>query len=284
MAIKCGYLGPPGTFSEAACLEYFKGEADLIPCKSFNEIFDKIQAGEINRGMVPIENSLEGPVNLCMDLFFSNSFVLIISEMILPVKHSLMGIPGSKLNGIKKIYSISQVIGQSNNFIKKNLPEAEINYTGSSALAAELIDSPGKAMIGASRISELYELEILARDIQDNSQNHTRFFLIANKLDIGKQYKKESFNYKTSIICAPEINKSGALYKILSEFAREGVNLTRIESRPTKRMLGEYLFYIDFEGHLEDENIERALNGVNRLSSFFKVLGTYKRSEDNKKR
>src|SRR5690554_6442399 len=153
MAIKCGYLGPPGTFSEAACLKYFKGEADLIPCSSFNIIFDKIQAGDIDRGMIPIENSLEGPVNLCLDLFFSNSFVLIISEMILPVKHSLMGMSGSKLNEIKKIYSISQVIGQSNNFIKKNLTEAEINFTGSSAIAAELINSLEKAMIGLSRIS-----------------------------------------------------------------------------------------------------------------------------------
>ncbi len=279
MTIKCGYLGPSGTFSEEAGSKYFKGEAELIPCNSFNQIFDKIQSGEVDRGIIPIENSLEGPVNLCMDLLFSNSFAVIISELVIPIRHYLLGLPGTRINNIKKLYSISQVIGQSNLYIKQYLPEVEINYTGSSARAAKLIDNPEKAMIGSARISELYNLEILAENIQDNSNNYTRFYIIGNKLDVGKQIKEMESEYKTSIICAPEINESGALYNILGELAREKVNLTRIESRPTKRMLGEYLFYIDFEGHIDETNIEKALRGVEKRSSFFKVLGSYKKGE-----
>jgi prephenate dehydratase len=279
MTIKCGYLGPPGTFSEEAALKYFQEEAELIPCNSFNQIFDKIQSGEVDRGVIPIENSLEGPVNLCMDLLFTNSFVVIINELIIPIRHYLLGLPGTRINIIKKIYSISQVIGQSNLFIKQNLPEVEVNLTGSSAMAAKLIDSHDKAMIGSARISALYNLEILAENVQDNLNNYTRFFIIGNKLDIGKQNREENTEYKTSIICAPEVNEAGALYNILGELAREEVNLTRIESRPTKRMLGEYLFYIDFEGHKDDPNIAKALQGVEKRSAFFKVLGSYKKGE-----
>ncbi len=279
MTIKCGYLGPPGTFSEEAALKYFKEGAELIPCNSFNQIFDKVQSGEVDRGIIPIENSLEGPVNLCMDLLFTNSFAVIINELIIPVRHYLIGLPGTKINNIKRLYSITQVIGQSNLFIKQNLPDVEINLTGSSAMAAKLIDDHDKAMIGSARIRTLYNLEILAENVQDNSNNYTRFFIVGNKLDIGKQMKEEEKEYKTSVICAPEINESGALYNILGELAREKVNLTRIESRPTKRMLGEYLFYIDFEGHVDDPNIIKALQGVEKHSAFFKILGSYQKGD-----
>lgn len=145
-----GYLGPRGTFSEDAALKYCNDVEKTIPLRSFNEIFDKLQTGEITRGIIPIENSLEGSVNLCMDLLYSSSYVVVVDEIILPVKQYLLAPAGTELKDIEEVYSIAQVIGQSNIFINEYLPEAEIHYTGSSAQAAEIIKGQkGRAMIGS---------------------------------------------------------------------------------------------------------------------------------------
>ncbi|MFP4660687.1 MAG: prephenate dehydratase [Halanaerobiales bacterium] len=275
-----GYLGPAGTFSEEAALQYFKSGDKLLPLRSFNQIFEKLQTGEIIRGVIPIENSLEGAVKLCMDLLYSSSYIVVVDEIILPVKHYLMAEPGTELKDIEEIYSISQIIGQTNNFISENLSEAVINYTGSSAQAAQLVQGqPAKAMIGSKRVSEIYGLDILAEEIQDMSNNYTRFFVLANKLDIRDEFPEMDEEYKTSIICAPEINESGVLYNILAEFKRENINLTRIESRPTKRQLGEYIFYIDLEGHQKNRHVRVALEGIEKKSVFFKILGSYVKGE-----
>ncbi|MFW6288103.1 MAG: prephenate dehydratase [bacterium] len=271
-----GYLGPAGTFSEEAAIQYFGSGDKLLPLRSFNQIFEKLQTGEIIRGVIPIENSLEGAVKLCMDLLYSSSYVVVVDEIILPVKHYLMAEPGTELKDIEELYSISQIIGQTNNFITQNLPEAVVNYTGSSAQAAQLVQGQsGKAMIGSKRVSEIYGLEIIAEEIQDMSNNYTRFFVLANKLDVKDGFPEMDKEYKTSIICAPEINEAGVLYNILSEFKRENINLTRIESRPTKRQLGEYIFYIDFEGHQKNRHVRVALEGIEKKSVFFKILGSY---------
>ncbi len=275
-----GYLGPEGTFSEQAALKYFSGGDKLVALRSFNQIFEKLQTGEIVRGVIPIENSLEGAVKLCMDLLYSSSYVVVVDEIILPVKHYLMVSPGTTLNDIEEIYSISQIIGQTNNFINDNLADAVINYTGSSGQAAEIVKGkPGKAMIGSKRISELYDLDILAEDIQYMSNNYTRFFVIANKLDVKDEFPDMDKEYKTSIICAPEVNEAGVLYNILNEFKREDINLTRIESRPTKRQLGEYIFYIDMDGHRKNRHVRVALEGIEKKSVFFKILGSYVKGE-----
>ncbi len=271
-----GYLGPEGTFSEQAALKYFSSEDKLISLRSFNQIFEKLQTGEIVRGVIPIENSLEGAVKLCMDLLYSSSYVVVVDEIILPIKHFLMASPGTSLNKIEEIHSISQIIGQTNSYINDNFPDAVINYTGSSAQAAEIVKGKlGKAMIGSKRISELYGLDILAEDIQDMSNNYTRFFVIANKLDVKDEFPDMDKEYKTSIICAPEVNEAGVLYNILNEFKREDINLTRIESRPTKRQLGEYVFYIDMDGHQKNRHVRVALEGIEKKSVFFKILGSY---------
>ncbi len=275
-----GYLGPEGTFSEQAALKYFSNEDKLIALRSFNQIFEKLQTGEIIRGVIPIENSLEGAVKLCMDLLYSSSYVVVVDEIIVPIKHYLMASPGTTLNDIEEIHSISQIIGQTNSFINDNLPDAVINYTGSSGQAAEIVKGKsGKAMIGSKRISELYGLDILAEEIQDMSNNYTRFFVIANKLDVKDEFPDMDKEYKTSIICAPEVNEAGVLYNILNEFKRENINLTRIESRPTKRQLGEYIFYIDMDGHQKNRHVRVALEGIEKKSVFFKILGSYVKGE-----
>lgn len=274
--LKCGYLGPPGTYSEQAGISYFTADEKLVSYNSIYNIFEGIQSGEIDRGLVPIENSLEGAVNVSMDLLYSNSFVTILAELIFPINNCLLVEKGVGLADITKVYSHPQPIGQSNKFINSKLAAASISYTASTAEAAEIVKgSSDSAVIGSERISGIYGLEVIAKKIQDNDNNFTRFFVIANKLDIGGLVYKKDRDYKTSLICAPRINKSGALYNILGDFAEEGVNLTRIESRPTKRQLGEYLFYIDFEGHRQEKNIKKALDGVQEKSSFFRVLGSY---------
>ncbi len=275
---KYGFLGPKGTFSEEAAMLYCGDEEKLLPLASFNEIFNSLKTGEISRGIIPVENSLEGSVNLCMDLLYTSSFVEVVAEIVLPVKQYLMAPRGVEIKDIKELYSISQVIAQSNTFISEYLPEAEIYYTASSAQAAELIkESGGRALIGSRRIAELYDLEILAEEVQDGSNNHTRFFVIVNQLDAEQGFPELDKEYKTSIICAPQVNKAGVLYNILGEFKREGINLTRIESRPTKRQLGEYIFYIDLEGHQKNRHVRIALEGVKQKCAFFKILGSYER-------
>lgn len=277
---KYGYLGPKGTFSEDAAVKYCLNEEKLMPLRSFNEIFEKLQTGEITRGVIPIENSLEGAVKLCMDLLYSSSYAVVVDEIILPVRQYLMAPSGTELKDIKELYSISQVIGQSNSFINQYFPDVDIHYTTSTAQAAENIKGKkGKGIIGSKRISQLYGFDILAEEIQDMSNNYTRFFVIANKLDIKDEFPDMDKEYKTSIICAPEVNEAGILYSLLAEFKRENINLTRIESRPSKRQLGEYIFYIDFEGHQKNRHVRVALEGVEKKSIIFKVLGSYIKGE-----
>lgn len=278
--IKCGYLGPAGTFSELAAIEYCKENEDMIPLKSIYEIFEYIKSGDINKGLVPVENSLEGAVNISMDLLYSNSFAGVIGEVVLPINNYLMVTPGVKLDDIKKIYSHPQPIGQSNKYLSENLKGVTISYTVSTAEAAEIVKGTSdSAVIGSERISKLYGLEIVAENIQDNYNNFTRFFVITNSLDINNREPETDVDYKTSIICAPEVNKAGVLYEILGEFKYLRINLTRIESRPTKRQLGEYLFYIDFEGHREYSNVARALENIEKKCSYFKVLGSYLKAD-----
>lgn len=275
-----GYLGPRGTFSEEAAMLYCNEEDELVPLPSFNEIFDSLKTGKVTRGVIPVENSLEGAVNLCMDLLYTSSFVEVVGEIVLPVKQYLMAPKGMRIRDIKELYSISQVIGQSNSYINEYLPDAEIYFTASSAQAAELVkEKEGRALIGSRRLSELYDLEILAEEIQDSSNNYTRFFVIANQLDVENGFPELDKEYKTSIICAPTVNKAGVLYNILGEFKREEINLTRIESRPSKRQLGEYIFYIDLEGHQKNRHVRIALEGVKQKSSFFRILGSYVRGD-----
>ncbi|MDK2906648.1 MAG: prephenate dehydratase, partial [Petrotoga sp.] len=176
---------------------------------------------------------------------------------------------------IKKLFSHQQAIGQCGKFIKNRLNNPEVIFTASTANACEMIkDVPWSAAIGSENIINIYNLKVLARDIQDSKNNSTRFFIIANSERFTK-IEGTAKNYKTSIICSPKHNEPGVLYNMLKAFKEKDINLTRIESRPTKKQLGEYSFYIDFEGFKEDKDVREALVKLEKMSSFFKILGSY---------
>ena len=279
-----GYLGPPGTYSEMALLKNCGDNCQRRSFKSIRKIVNGVKKGEISSGLLPLENSLEGSVNLSMDLLFKEEGFEITEEVILPIEHCLMVSPGVKMQDINEVLSHRQAIAQAGDFVEEALPGAEIIYTESTAAAAgEVEGSKIRAMIGAERISELYDLRILARDIVNGMENFTRFVLIEHKSLSGqdKHLKSSIHNrdYKTSLICAPKKNRPGILYEILGEFAGRSIDLTRIESRPTKKKLGEYLFFIDIEGHRVDEKTSKALKGVKEKCGLFKILGSYQKAD-----
>ncbi|MFW6006984.1 MAG: prephenate dehydratase [Bacillota bacterium] len=279
-----GYLGPPGTFSEMAALKYTDSCDKIIPYKTIREVVEKVNKGEIKRGIIPLENSQEGSVNVSLDLLLNKSNLKIIGEVIIPIEHYLMAPPDIKLKDIEEIYSHPQAIAQSRDFIYQHLPEVNINFTDSTALAADKVVNNGKkAMIGSRRVNELYNLEILAENVEGNLENYTRFIVIALKEDkISFDNNLKNDDYKTSIVCTPQINRPGILHEILGEFANRSIDLTRIESRPTKKKLGEYLFYIDLEGKDESAEISDALNKVKKKCRVFKILGSYPQDKNRK--
>ena len=278
-----GYLGPPGTFSEMSALKYSRACDKIIPYQTIREVVEKVSEGEIQRGIIPLENSQEGSVNLSLDLLLNKSDLKIIGEVIIPIEHYLLVPSDLEMEDIREIYSHPQAIAQTRDFIYKHLPEVDLNYTDSTASAAELIlDSDHKAMIGSKRINELYDLKVLAQNIEGELENQTRFIIIApeNESDSYNNEISEEI-FKTSIVCAPDVNRPGVLYEILGEFANRKIDLTRIESRPTKKRLGQYLFYIDLAGNCNQEQVAQALKKVEKMCRLFKVLGSYPRDDQN---
>jgi len=272
---KCSYLGPKGTYSEIAVGKYFSKNVSLIPLQSISDVFEMVQSKEVDFGVVPIENSVEGSVNITMDLLFEKSDIQVVGECVVPIKHFLLSYESLELTQIKKLFSHQQAIGQCSKFIKNRLNNPEIIFTASTANACEIIKNvPGSAAIGSENIVNIYNLKVLARDIQDSKSNSTRFFVIAHSDNFTK-FEDPEQNYKTSIICSPKHNEPGVLYNMLKTFKEKNINLTRIESRPTKKQLGEYSFYIDFEGYKEDKDVKTALVKLEKMSSFFKILGSY---------
>ncbi|MFW5999326.1 MAG: prephenate dehydratase [Halanaerobiaceae bacterium] len=279
-----GYLGPPGTYSEMALLKNCGQDCSRRPYNTIREIVKAVKRGEVSSGLLPLENSLEGSVNLSQDLLLQEDGFGITGEVILPIEHCLMASEEMELEDIKEIYSHRQAVAQAGEFIEKKLPGVKITYTESTAAAAgKVAGRKGRAMIGAERISQLYELKILARDIVNGFENYTRFVLIENEnIASAVKQKEENIiaeNYKTSLICTPKKNRPGILHEILGEFAGRRIDLTRIESRPTKEKLGEYLFFIDIEGHRETDKISSALEGVREKCGLFKILGSYRKAD-----
>ncbi|MFW5788230.1 MAG: prephenate dehydratase, partial [Halanaerobiales bacterium] len=249
----------------------------IIPYKTIREIVKKVHDGEIERGIIPLENSQEGSVNLSLDLLFKKSGIEIIDEVVIPIEQFLLAPPGVEIPDIKEIYSHPQALAQSGDFVHEKMSDADLHYTDSTASAAQkVLDNGVKAMIGSRRIADIYPLEILAENIEGEMKNHTRFIVITteNNAKKTKAYDPKE-DYKTSLICAPEVNRPGVLHEILGEFANRNIDLTRIESRPTKQKLGEYLFYIDLAGHCGEEKMQEALDEVAKKCGLFKILGSY---------
>ncbi|MCK5567972.1 MAG: prephenate dehydratase [Actinomycetia bacterium] len=278
MKVKIAYLGPQGTFTEEALNKYISStksddEIEKIPCVTMQEVIKSVDRGEAAEGIVPIENSLEGSVNITLDFLTFESEAKIIREITIPIRHSLIGkekIPASK---IKKIISHPHATAQCKNYISTHLKDAEIIAANSTAEAIKMLQEAdnGIAAIGTETAAKLYGLEIIEKDIEDNKDNKTRFIFLGNSIQpkTGKD--------RTSIVCFLEKDKPGSLFNILKEFAERNINLTRLESRPAKKDLGDYVFLIDLDGHLHDREIFEALEVLRKTVYLVKILGSYPR-------
>lgn len=265
------YLGPEATFTHLAAVKNFGKYAIFTPAKSIADVFSEVEKGRSDYGVVPIENSTEGVINHTLDMFVSSE-LKICSELLLEISHNLLS-KASGLREIKRIYSHPQAIAQSRNWIEDNLPNAELVETSSTAKAAEMAEKDHEGGAIASRLAaSLYDLKIIAERIEDNVQNFTRFMVI------GKSFPAKSGQDKTSILFSVK-DKVGALHDMLTPFRENNINLTKIESRPTKLRAWEYIFFVDFVGHVEDENVKRALRQLERECLLLKILGSYPRSE-----
>jgi prephenate dehydratase len=267
MSLSIGVLGPEGTFSERAAKKW-SPQADIIFFDDIEDVLLAVEGGNVELGVVPLENSLEGGVGITLDLLL-NSEAKIVGEVNVPIRHCLLG----RSESIKMILSHPQALAQCRKYLKQHYPGVELRATGSTTHAAKLAQEfPEMAAIASEKNAELYGLRVLERDIQDGRENVTRFAVVA--LDAPLPTGRD----KTSLVIYLERDRPGALWDILGEFAARGINLTRIESRPSKRELGDYYFYIDLEGHLSDGALQDALFGMEKKAAMVKVLGSYPRA------
>jgi len=270
---KIAYLGPEGTFCEEAIISYFGdvSNTEMIPFTTIPEVIKSVNRGEVEQGLVPIENSIEGSVNITQDILTFESEAKIIGEIIIPIKHYLIGKKGTKIKNIRKIISHPHATAQCRIFLTNKFSNCEIIAANSTAEAVKKLIhlENDTAAIGAKIAAQLYNLEILESDIEDNKENKTRFVMIGNYIS------PKTGNDKTSIVCFLKKDKPGSLYNILKEFADRNINLKRLESRPAKKDLGDYVFMIDMEGHIHDKNIYEALESLRNKVYLVKILGSY---------
>lgn len=268
---KVAYLGPQGTFSEEAVASYLAGtEASALACNSFEEICRGIREGRWEEGLIPVENSSEGTVGQAMDLLAECGDLKIRGEILLPVKHSLLAPPGVTVADVEVVVSHPQALGQCRRFLAQKLPGAATREAASTAHAAGEVACAGRpwAALASPLAAKIYGLEVLMGDISDCRDNTTRFLVL------GREEVPFSGASKTTVILRLS-DRPGALYGILGEFAYRNINLTRIESRPAKKKLGEYIFFIDLEGHREQPVIADAINEVSRKCITCRVAGSY---------
>jgi prephenate dehydratase len=276
--LKVGYLGPEGTFSEEASDLYKKkiGKAEFLAFSTFHDILISADKGRISEGIVPIENSVEGTIGIVTDMLVNEVNLKIKQEIVIPVSHFLLARKKMQLGRITEVLSHPQVIDQCKNYLRKHLPKAKIRFTYSSAEAARQVASTIEvrgvevpAAIGTRASAKLYGLSVIASKINDYPGNSTRF-VVLTKSDHPRTGKD-----KTSIVFSILKDRPGGLHDILSEFAVRNINLTKIESRPTKMTLGDYYFFVDMQGHRTDKAVSDALTEIKRKASFFKMLGSY---------
>lgn len=271
-----GFLGPPGTFTQEALLQVVDPEqAELVYYPTVEEVIEAVEQGDVERGMVPIENSVEGTVNASIDaLGFDTEGLLIEREVILPVRLHLLGRPGTTLEDVKEVYSMPHATAQCRRWLRVNLSSAKIIAANSTAEAAGRVayEKAAAAAIGPNLAAQLFALEVISRDVTDHPEAETRFVVV------GREAAESSGRDKTSLVVFIAEDKPGALLEILQVFAERKINLTKLESRPTKRVLGEYCFFIDLEGHVENEVVADSLKTLESKVARLKSLGSYPRA------
>lgn len=265
--IRVAHLGPEGTFSESAAFKHFGGAPDLVPLQTFDDVFHAVEKGTVEYGVVPVENSTEGAVSHSLDLLLSSN-VSVCGEVNLRVRHNLMT-KAADLSGVKRIYSHSQSLAQCSVWLARNASQLERRAVSSNAEAARLAsEDVESAAIAGESAAQLYGLNILCPNIEDDASNTTRFLVI------GKHDAGISGHDKTSLVCSAP-NRPGAVYGLLQPLAEQGVSMTKLESRPSRTGLWEYVFYVDIEGHREDPAVQSALAALNERAAFVKILGSY---------
>lgn len=268
---KIAYLGPKGTFTHLAGIKHFGLSASLSPARSIPDVFDEVEKGRSDFGIIPIENSLEGVVNHTLDMFMDTN-LNICGEIFIEVSHHLMNKSG-KLENVERIYSHPHAIAQCRSWLQKNTIDIPVIEVESTAKAAELAASDESIAAIASEMAEIqYNLRIVANNVEDSANNFTRFLII------GDFEPAVTNGDKTSLLFSIE-HSSGSLYEALKSFAEADINMTKIESRPSKRKAWEYVFYVDIDGHIQDKEIENAVNGFAKNIAFFKILGSYPKGE-----
>jgi len=266
--LRVAYLGPQGTFTQLASMKNFGKNAQYLSAETISDVFCRVEKDEAQYGVVPIENSTEGVINYTLDMFFDSN-LKICSEVTLNISHVLVAASDISLKKIERVYSNPQVFPQCRIWLLRHLPGVELIPVASTAKAALAIkkDLTGAA-IGNKILAQNYGLKIIASNLEDSSSNLTRFFIIS-KTDSGI-----SGNDKTSILCSAK-DKVGALHDVLYIFKKYRINLTKIESRPSKKKPWEYYFFIDFEGHRSLSNIQKVLKELEKKCIFIKILGSY---------
>ncbi|HIH44239.1 MAG TPA: prephenate dehydratase [Candidatus Methanoperedenaceae archaeon] len=267
--MKIGVLGPEGTFSEKAARKW-NSRAEIRYFEDISDVLEAAQKGEIDSGIVPVENSIEGSIGMTLDYLLEYD-VKVTGEVVIPVKHCLLGRRGED---IRVILSHPQALAQCRKHLKSMFPGAELRAVESTARAAEMAaKARNTAAIASEESARRYGLTVLEHSIADMKENFTRFLVI------GKQFAPPGGSDKTSIIVYLDENRPGALYDLLGEFARRSIDLTKIESRPSKKALGDYLFYIDFKGHFSDPLVREAIENVKQKTGMLKLLGSFRTAD-----
>ena len=274
------YLGPVGTFTEEAILTQTDlATANHVLCRSHSEVLFRTDQGEVETGFCAIENSIEGTVNVIQDTLAFDTELLIQREVTIPIRMNLLVRPGTKLADINQVLSYPHALAQVRRFIRQSLPNTEIIAANSTADAARILTEEGKDGQGAianSLSAHRYGLEIAAANIEDHPDNETRFVLVARD-----HIPSPTGHDKISIVVSQRADRPGSLLAILQEFAARSINLTKLESRPTRQGLGDYCFFLDFEGHIADELIADCLRHLRAKQSNVKFLGSYPAAAEN---
>jgi prephenate dehydratase len=271
-----GFLGPSGTFTEEALRrEPGLGRAKRLPLPSFVHVLTAVSDGEVDYGFVAIENSIEGTVSIALDQLVFERDLIIVGEVILPVTQNLLAAPGTTLKEVRRVVSFPHATGQCRTWLAENLSDVEEVAATSTAEAVRQVGTggrPGDAAIGTVLAAELYGLEVIAPGIEDHLDNSTRFVLVAPH---DTAIPAPTGHDKTSIVCFQSSDHPGSLHGILGQFSARDLNLVKLESRPTKKALGEYCFIIDFEGHVSDEVVADCLRDLHAGLRRLKFLGSY---------
>jgi prephenate dehydratase len=280
-----GFQGEHGAYSEEAIFKQFGKDVKTVPATSIHEVFNLTEAGAVDLGVVPVENSVEGSINETYDMLLSSNLA-VIGEVVLRVVHCLIALRSAKLQGIKVVYSHPQALAQCRNFVTSLGVEPMVTYdTAGSVKMIKEKRLKGAAAIAGERAAAIYGLKVLKRGIEDYSTNSTRFLVVSREASPEQEHEGAaqplrvgaSRGSKTSLIFAVK-HTPGSLYNALEVFARAKINLTRIESRPTKERPWEYYFFVDFQGRRDDKKVVGVLTELASKTAFLKVLGSYPRS------